>query len=99
MDHEKKILGQHIREVTRMKGISAAKLAERIPCERTNIYNVFNRDSINTRLLQRICEILDYDFFQELSESLPVKKCKQGGGKIFELTHHLDKRPHYEISL
>ena len=82
-----------------MKGISAAKLAERIPCERTNIYNVFNRDSINTRLLQRICEILDYDFFQELSESLPVKKCKQGGGKIFELTHHLDKRPHYEISL
>ena len=77
MDHEKKILGQHIREVAKMKGISAAKLAESIPCERTNIYNVFNRDSINTRLLQRICEILDYDFFLELSEELSVKKCEQ----------------------
>jgi len=79
MDHEKKILGQHIREVAKMKGISAAKLAESIPCERTNIYNVFNRDSINTRLLQRICEILDYDFFLELSEELSVKKMQTGG--------------------
>ena len=99
MDHERKILGQHIREVMKSQGMSAAELAKQIPCERTNIYNVFNRDSINTRLLQRICEILDYDFFQELSEALSVKMCKQGGGKNFELTHYFDKRPHYEITL
>ena len=53
MDHERKILGQHIREVMKSQGMSAAELAKQIPCERTNIYNVFNRDSINTRLLQR----------------------------------------------
>ena len=100
MDQDTKPLGQHIREVAKQKKISATKLAAAIPCERTNIYNVFGRDSINTRLLHRICEVLEYDFFKELSDSLSVNKCKNmGGGKISELTQHLGKRPHHEIAL
>ena len=48
--------------------MSAAWLATQIPCERTNVYNIFKRKSLDVRLLMRISVILDYDFFKDLSE-------------------------------
>jgi hypothetical protein len=45
-------------------------LAREINCERTNVYNIFSRKDISTGLLQRICIILEYDFFKDLSEEI-----------------------------
>lgn len=42
-------------------------LAKKINCDRTNIYKIFQRPSIDTELLARISKALDYDFFLELS--------------------------------
>jgi hypothetical protein len=61
-------IGKHIEEILRKQGRSAAWLASEIPCERTNVYNIFKRKSVDVRLLMRISVILDYDFFKELSE-------------------------------
>lgn len=44
-------------------------LAKKINCDRTNIYKIFQRPSIDTELLARISKALDYDFFSELSMS------------------------------
>lgn len=61
-------IGEHIKEVVFNQGHSAKWLADQIPCERTNVYNIFNRGDINIKLLRQISVILKHDFFKELSE-------------------------------
>ena len=67
-------IGKHIEETLRKQGKSASWLATQMPCERTNVYNIFKRKSLDVRLLMRISVILNYDFFKELSqEAFPQK--------------------------
>lgn len=42
-------------------------LARKINCDRTNIYRIFERESIDTALLSRISTALNRNFFVELS--------------------------------
>ncbi|MEE1092542.1 MAG: XRE family transcriptional regulator [Prevotella sp.] len=63
-------IGNRIQEVMLSKEKSARWLAEQIPCERTNIYKIFRRGSIDTKLLKRISVILEHDFFKELSAEI-----------------------------
>ncbi len=60
-------VGKKIKETLRNDGRSARWLADNIPCERTNVYNIFNRESVDTRLLRRISEVMRHDFFSDLS--------------------------------
>ena len=61
-------IGQRIKEVMAKKKVSVIAIAKEIECERTNVYNIFERESINTNLLQKFSIILKHDFFKELSE-------------------------------
>ena len=38
-------------------------LAEKLHCDRTNVYDIFKREGIDTRLLERISVILNRNFF------------------------------------
>ena len=68
-------IGEKIESILRKQGRSAAWLATQIPCERTNVYNIFRRKSLDVRLLMKISQILEYDFFKDLSEeAFPKKK-------------------------
>ena len=67
-------IGRSIREVMKKKGMSVTQLAKEIPCERTNVYNIFSRKDISTKLLWRICEVLEYNFFEEFSNDYAKKK-------------------------
>lgn len=67
-------VGKHVEEILRGQKRSAAWLAAQIPCERTNVYNIFRRKSMDVRLLMRLSVILEHDFFLELSqEAFPEK--------------------------
>jgi transcriptional regulator with XRE-family HTH domain len=61
----KKKIGQIIKEKVKEKKLSAAEFAELLNTERTNVYNIFKRENIDTGLLKKIGQILEYDFFQE----------------------------------
>lgn len=61
-------VGNRIEEILKLKGKSARWLAERVPTERTNVYNIFHREAIDTRLLMRICVVMNHNFFDELSQ-------------------------------
>jgi hypothetical protein len=61
-------IGQRIKEVMAQKHRSVVWMAQQINCERTNVYNIFAREDINTNLLRQFCKILDHDFFKELSK-------------------------------
>ncbi|MBQ9668512.1 MAG: XRE family transcriptional regulator [Prevotella sp.] len=61
-------IGQKIKEVMDERHASVVYVAKQLGCERTNVYNIFVREDINTRLLQQLSRTLNYDFFSELSK-------------------------------
>lgn len=48
--------------------------ARKLACDRSNVYRLFQKQSIDTELLARISRILAKDFFAELSDSLTEQK-------------------------
>lgn len=61
-------IGKLIRERLELQQHTVVWLSEQLACSRTNVYKIFEKDHLDTRLLLRLCFILDYDFFKVLSE-------------------------------
>ena len=58
-------IGNLIEKEFRRQERSVSWLAKKLFCERTNIYDIFKRQSIDTEMLLRISEDLQHDFFQD----------------------------------
>lgn len=56
-------IGREIETELRRQGRGVTWLAQRLHCDRTNVYNIFSREGIDTILLQRICVVLNRNFF------------------------------------
>jgi hypothetical protein len=56
-------IGKEIEMELRRQGRGATWLAQRLHCDRTNVYNIFKREGIDTILLQRIGNVLGRNFF------------------------------------
>lgn len=67
-------IGHRIKEVMDQRHTSVVSVAKSLGCERTNVYNIFVREDINTRLLQQLSRTLNYDFFSDLSRETFGKK-------------------------
>ncbi|MCR4663888.1 MAG: XRE family transcriptional regulator [Paludibacteraceae bacterium] len=63
-------IGKTIEQVLRGQGRTVSWFAKQICCERTNVYSIFQRSSIDTELLLRISRILSYDFFEVYQSAL-----------------------------
>ena len=63
-------IGRTIRLVLNRKGRTVVWLAECLGCSRTNVYKIFEKQSISTDYLFKISKILDYDFFKLYSDEL-----------------------------
>lgn len=77
-------IGKRIKDVFgwQPKGRTVTWFAEQLNCHRVNVYDIFNRTTIDTELLRRISVILDHDFFKDLSEEfheLSEKKADVSG--------------------
>ena len=64
------ILLTQLKNVNSLHNQPASWLASKIPCERTNMYDVFKRKDVSVGLLYKVSVILDHDFFLEISEEL-----------------------------
>ena len=60
-------IGQLIRQELRRQERSVAWFARQLSWDRSNIYRIFQKESIDTYLLVRISIILQYNFFSTLS--------------------------------
>ena len=69
-------IGNEIREVLKQQGRTVTWFAEQLNCNRTNIYNIFKKEDLDTQLLKRICSILDYNFFQEVCTEINTQVSK-----------------------
>lgn len=63
-------IGKTIKKIFDEQGFSASWLAKQLCCDRTNIYSIFKRESIDTILLSKISVILKHDFFKYYSEDI-----------------------------
>jgi len=61
-------IGKLIKEVTERRGMSKSELGRRLNMSSTNVHKIFKRESIDTALLQKISEVLEYDFFSPYSQ-------------------------------
>ena len=62
------IIGEVVKEVLEKRGKSVTWLALQLPCERSNVYNIFKRDNIGIDLWWKLSETLEYNFFQALAD-------------------------------
>lgn len=64
MEEQQKIhIGKEIQKVMKSRGIRVSWLAKQIGNNRNNIYNIWKQQDINTNILMRISNALNYDFF------------------------------------
>jgi hypothetical protein len=61
-------IGEKIKAVLKEQRRSAIWLADQLNCNRVNIYDIFERQTIDTELLMRISLALEYDFFGDFSK-------------------------------
>ncbi len=58
-------IGMLIKEKVKKKGMTIMQFARSIHKDRSGVYRIFNSANIDTDLLVRISNILDYNFFAE----------------------------------
>ena len=61
-------IGHLIRNVLDEKRISVRQFAMMANSERTNMYRILDRESIDLSVLERYSRILDHNFFQDLCD-------------------------------
>lgn len=71
-----KKIGQIIKEVVEKRNYKVTTLAKELGTTRNNIYDIYERDSIDTYLLNRIGHILEYDFFEHFLKPQTIEKIK-----------------------
>ncbi len=59
-----------IRREFERKERSVAWFARKLSCDRSNVYRLFQKHSVDTALLRRVSIILEHNFFEDLSASL-----------------------------
>lgn len=65
-------IGKLIEEELRNQDRSVVWLADKLNCNRTNVYKIFRRPSIDTELLLRISNILKRNFFDNYTDRLDL---------------------------
>lgn len=60
-------IGNLIEKEMRQQGHTATWFARSLFCNRQNVYNIFQRKSIDTDLLMRISLVLHHNFFEDFS--------------------------------
>lgn len=63
-------VGTMVKRELKAQGRSVVWLARTIKKERSSIYKIFERNSLDVALLIRISLVLDHDFFQDISDKM-----------------------------
>ena len=67
-------IGHRIRDIARRQGRTSVWLARELGCDRTNIYRIYEKMSLDTSVLLRLSRILRHNFFSELADEVMDEK-------------------------
>lgn len=63
-------IGKEIKNELDRQGRKTAWLAAQLSCDVSNVYKIFRRATIDTELLRRISDVMNFDFFKLYSAQL-----------------------------
>lgn len=63
-------VGKTVLDKVKEKGMKKSEFARRINKSRQNVQDIFKRQSLDTHLLLDICKVLEFNFFELLSDQL-----------------------------
>ncbi|NSW45642.1 MAG: helix-turn-helix domain-containing protein [Bacteroidales bacterium] len=66
-------IGKQIKKLIKLKGFKVTEFARLINCSRRTMYEIFQRNHIDTEMLQRMSEVLKINLFEELAEKTEEK--------------------------
>lgn len=66
-------IGHRIREVAHEQGHTSVWLARELGCDRTNIYRIYDKQSLDSSVLLRISRILRHNFLAELADEVETE--------------------------
>ena len=69
-------IGEIIKAKTLEKNLSQEKLGRLINKTKQNVNDIFKRKSIDTDLLLKLCEVLQYNFFEHYYDEEPLKSMR-----------------------
>jgi len=69
-------IGEKIQEVLREKRIPVSEFARLVHSDRSNMYRILSRESIDTSILYRYSRVLNYNFFRDLSDEFMEKEAQ-----------------------
>lgn len=72
-----KSIGELIKEELALQERSISWFARQLSCDRSNVYRIFQKSSIDTNVLARISIILHHNFFEDLAENITKKEESQ----------------------
>lgn len=55
------------------RGCNVTWFAAKLNCDRRNVYDIFQRPTIDTQLLAQISIVLNHNFFQDLSDIIETR--------------------------
>ena len=70
-------IGKQIRVQADLRKIGATELGKLLNKSRETIYNIFQRESVDTELLLACCKVLNHDFFDYYYRQEPLLSFKE----------------------
>lgn len=83
-------IGSMIRQRAKELRIGPTELGSKINTSKQNVYGIYKRRSIDTRLLMKISSALDFDFFKQYTKSIQVSDNSPEDGDVAELRKQLE---------
>lgn len=63
-------VGLLIKQTLREQGRTVTWFASQLCCTRPNVYKIFQKENLDIHLLYHISQILNHDFFKDISQSI-----------------------------
>lgn len=70
----KPTIGSLINDEVRRQQIPITEFAKMINCKRSNVYDIFKRNTIDIQLLQRISLVLKHNYFEDLAKDIDLAR-------------------------
>jgi transcriptional regulator with XRE-family HTH domain len=61
-------IGREIKKIVKRRGFTVEEFAQALNVSKPNVFDIYKRESIDTALLERICKVLNHNFFRQFSE-------------------------------
>jgi transcriptional regulator with XRE-family HTH domain len=91
-------IGNIIKQKLVESSMSVKNFADKINCDRTTVYDIFKRKSIDVERLIKISQALEFDFINEIYLKQPAKIPSGNTGKIF-IAMEIDRNILHELNL